>query len=286
MTSVLMAKLVEQGQLKWSSTLADVAPEVAGEIPESHRLVTLEQLLQHRSGFPANARDWWLRQGAGVPEIRRAILLDSLNRLKLMPPGEEELYSNLGYLGAGIIAESATGESWEAMLTAKLFQPLRLHSAGFGPPSSEGRIDQPWGHMLVDGQLRAGQFDNAPALGPAGTVHLSLGDWFSFCELFAGGGPERFLKRETLRKLVEPDLNPEYAYGWVVLDRPWAQGRILLHSGSNRWWFCKVCTAPRLKQIFLCVFNRGGDEMDQWAEAAFREMIQLSRGQSGAQGGK
>jgi CubicO group peptidase (beta-lactamase class C family) len=283
MTAVLIARLVEQGRLNWSETLAGVVPEVARQIPEAHRLVTLEQFLQHRSGFPANARDWWMRQGDEVQTVRREILVDSLNRLKLQPPGQAELYSNLGYLGAGVIAESATGKSWEELMTVELFRPLGLPSSGFGPPSSDGRIDQPWGHQLIDGKLQAGQFDNAPALGPAGTVHLSLSDWFTFCELFAGGGPPGFLQPESLGKLVEPDLNSEYAYGWGVLERKWARGRIYLHSGSNRWWFCKVCIAPQLKRIFLCVFNRGGDDVDQWAETAFREMIQLSSQRVGQQ---
>ena len=66
MTAVLIARLVEQGRLNWSETLAGVVPEVAKQIPEAHRLVTLEQFLQHRSGFPANARDWWMRQGDEV----------------------------------------------------------------------------------------------------------------------------------------------------------------------------------------------------------------------------
>jgi CubicO group peptidase (beta-lactamase class C family) len=233
-------------------------------------------LLQHRAGIPANARDWWLTRGSNLSEFRREILIDSLSSLSLEPPGKVKLYSNLGYLAAGLIAEYRTGQSWEELLREEVFLPLNLKSGGFGPPSLHGSLEQPWGHSLEQGVLKASQRDNAAALGPAGTVHLSMEDWFHFCELFAGGGPEGFLRPETIKKLIQPDLNDEYAYGWGVLKRDWAKGKILLHAGSNLHWYAKVCIAPKLGRIYLCVFNRGGEDMDQWAEQAFAEMIRIS----------
>jgi hypothetical protein len=77
--------------------------------------------------------------------------------------------------------------------------------------------------------------------------------------------------------LVTPDLNAEYAYGWGVVDRDWAQGPVLLHAGSNRWWYCKACVAPALGRVYLCAFNLGGDEMEEWAERSLAALIALSR---------
>lgn len=276
-TAVLIARLVERGALRWDDSIVRQAPELSQRLPESHRSVSLEQLLQHRSGFPANARDWWLTRGRNVSEYRSEILVDSLKNLPLEPPGKVEAYSNLGYMAAGLIAEYRTGESWEELMQREVFRPLALESAGFGPPSLHGSLEQPWGHTLEESKLKSSQQDNAVALGPAGTVHLSLADWFRFCELYAGGGPDDFLQAETLKKLIKPDLNDEYAYGWVVMKRDWARGEILLHSGSNLTWYAKACVAPKLGLIYLCVFNRGGDDIDQWAEQAFAQMIRMSK---------
>jgi CubicO group peptidase (beta-lactamase class C family) len=275
-TSVLIARLVEQGALRWDDSIASQASELSERLPASHREVTLEQLLQHRAGYPANARDWWLTRGRNVSEYRSEILVDSLKNLPLEPPGKVEAYSNLGYMAAGLIAEYRTGESWEELMQRDVFRPLALESAGFGPPSLHGSLEQPWGHSLEQGKLKSSQQDNAAALGPAGTVHLSMADWFRFCELYAGGGPNDFLKAGTLKKLIKPDLNDEYAYGWGVMKRDWAKGEILLHAGSNLTWYSKACVVPKLGRIFLCVFNRGGDDMDQWAEQAFAQMIRMS----------
>jgi len=276
MTAVLIARLVDQGVLSWDDSLANRAAELSERLPKSHRGLNLEQLLQHRSGFPPNARDWWLARGRNVSEYRREILVDSLKNLALEPPGKVEIYSNLGYLAAGLIAEHRTGESWEELIQRDVFLPLKLESAGFGPPSLHGSLEQPWGHTIEQGSLTSSQHDNPPALGPAGTVHMSIADWFDFCKLFAGGGPNDFLRPATLQKLIKPDLNDEYAYGWGVMKRDWAAGNILLHAGSNLSWYSKACVVPKQGRIYLCVFNRGGDDMDQWAEQAFTEMIRMS----------
>lgn len=274
MTAVLIARLVEQGVLDWKDTFASVAPGLSEKLPATHRYVTLEQLLQHRSGFPENARNWLLQRGVFVTDFRREILLDSLQQLPLEPPGSMECYSNLGYLGAGLIAEYRTGRSWEALMQAEVFRPLGLVSAGFGPPSLCESLEQPWGHAVIERQLRSAQADNPPALGPAGTVHLSLPDWFKFCELFAGGGPQGYLSAETLAKLVQPDLNSEYAYGWVATKQDGATGKILTHAGSNRWWYAEATILPQQRRIVLCVFNRGGEEASELAGEARSRMLE------------
>lgn len=276
-TAVLIARLVEQGHLNWTDTIELRMPEVAGRIPESHRQVTLEQLLQHRSGFPANARNWWMYKGATISEFRIEILVDTLNHLELKPPGQQQLYSNLGYMAAGLMAEHATGMTWEALMQRLVFQPLGLESAGFGPPSTLNSLAQPWGHTPKANQgHHPVQGDNAPALGPAGTVHMSMADWFKFCSLFAGEMPPDFLNADSLKKLLTPDLNKEYAYGWGLSHRqPWAQGIAYSHSGSNTMWFCTAWVAPQTKKVYLVAFNLGGDAMGKVANDAILKLIAL-----------
>ncbi len=48
MTATLAAILVEEGKLRWDTTLGEVFPDVR----EEYRDVTLEMLLSHRGGFP------------------------------------------------------------------------------------------------------------------------------------------------------------------------------------------------------------------------------------------
>ena len=51
MTATLCALLIEEGRLRWNSTVAEVFPDIAPDLHADYRPVTLEQLLQHRSGL-------------------------------------------------------------------------------------------------------------------------------------------------------------------------------------------------------------------------------------------
>ena len=50
MTATLAARLVEQGKIRWDTSLAEGLPELAGAMHEAHKPVTLRQLLGHRGG--------------------------------------------------------------------------------------------------------------------------------------------------------------------------------------------------------------------------------------------
>ena len=43
--------------------------------------------------------------------------------------------------------EKITGKAYEALVNEKLFEPLHMDTAGFGPPGTPGQVDQPWGHV-------------------------------------------------------------------------------------------------------------------------------------------
>lgn len=50
MTSALAGRLVEQGRIAWT-TLAEALPDLAAGMQAAYRVITLEQLLSHRSGL-------------------------------------------------------------------------------------------------------------------------------------------------------------------------------------------------------------------------------------------
>src|SRR5262245_45560629 len=63
MTATLIAMLVEQGRLSWTTTIADVFPDLRERMHPDFRSVTLEQLLSHRAGVPTDlsADGLWTR---------------------------------------------------------------------------------------------------------------------------------------------------------------------------------------------------------------------------------
>src|SRR5437016_765830 len=153
-TAMMIARLVELGLMKWTDTIGERFPDAS--IHEDWKSVTLQQLLTHTSGAPANfSLRVKLKKPALGPECtqeRRKAVLEVIAEKPAHPPGEKYAYSNVGYTIAGAMAETATGVSWEDLVEREVFKPLELSDAGFGPPKSpSATLDQPRGHLRVLG---------------------------------------------------------------------------------------------------------------------------------------
>jgi CubicO group peptidase (beta-lactamase class C family) len=275
MTATMLATLVEDGKLSWSSTVRDVFPARAKALHRDFQGVTLWQLLTHRAGLPANAA-WWGLKGRTPTEQRRDLLAKAMSPAPRSKPGSTYLYSNVGYALAGLMAEQVADAPWEDLMRERVFEPLGMATAGFGPPGSPGQVDEPWGHSS-GGTPRQG--DNPPVLGPAGTVHVSLPDWARFAALHLRGaqGKAQLLEASTFRRLHTPPAG-DYAAGWIVVDRPWAGGRALTHSGSNTMWHCTVWLAPARDFGVLVATNQGGDDAASACDEASEGLILTALG--------
>jgi len=144
MTATLTAMLIEDGKLRWDTTIADVFPELKGKMDKQYETVTVEQLLTHRGGVPGAppAAAWkraWEQKGTPT-EQRREFIEAVLRPPPEAAPGTKKIYSNQGYAVIGAMLERLTGTPWEALITERLFKPLHMDSAGFGPPGTTGAV--------------------------------------------------------------------------------------------------------------------------------------------------
>ncbi|HLJ11527.1 MAG TPA: alpha/beta fold hydrolase, partial [Planctomycetaceae bacterium] len=274
MTATRIAMLVEEGKLSWKSTVGEVFAHLKSELHADFLGVTLEQLLSHRAGIKDFFPFGDLGSGT-IAEQREMLLKKALAKAPSHPPGTKFVYSNIGYIIAGHMAEHATGMSWEELMTVGLFEPLQMRSAGFGFPGAKGTVDQPWGHVSMSGKAFPLQLDNPPVLGPAGTVHCSLRDWAQFAAAHLQGarGKSGLISSESFQALQTPAAGTEYALGWGMVQRPWANGRVLTHSGSNTMWYATVAIAPERNLAFLVAANQGGTPGQQACDAALAALI-------------
>ncbi len=278
MTATLIGMLVDDGKLTWKTTIGEVFGQRALHVHPDIQDVTLEQLLTHRAGLPHDVQ-WWFLSGRNTTEQRMGIVESMLTNPPIHPPGTRYEYSNVGYALAGLMAEVVAGQSWETMMQKRLFEPLGMTTAGFGVPGRRGTVEQPWGHQSAGGQARPVQLDNAPALGPAGTVHCSLADWgrFAALHLAAAQGKPRMLKAATFRFLHTPAPGSNYAGGWIVCQRTWAGGQALTHTGSNTTWMSTVWLAPARDFIFLASTNQGGKVAEKAVDDAIVALLRASQ---------
>ncbi len=283
MTATLCALLVKDGRLDWTSTVGEAFADLGDKLHPGWKGVTLEQLLAHRGGAPADVEPkLWSRLFASkaAPRMQREELARGvLASAPVAPPGTKFVYSNAGTALAGLMAELATGEEFETLLRARLFAPLGMDSAGFGPPGSADVLDEPRGHRAGGDAIAPGPgADNPPAIAPAGRVHCSIGDWARYAALHLRGPAEGGLglSPEAFVRLHAPlgGAASEYALGWGVVDRPWG-GRVLTHAGSNTMWYCVAWLAPEKGLGVLIATNQGGDAAAQACDEAASKLIPL-----------
>ena len=125
-TGVLLLKLAENNLLSLEDSLHEHLPDFENISPD----ITIRQLLNHTSG---------LADVTSVPGYPDSILTDP-NRIftpgelmtwagpPLFVPGTDWNYCNTNYLLAGMIAESATGQSFGQLLRDSILSPLQLDS--------------------------------------------------------------------------------------------------------------------------------------------------------------
>jgi len=274
MTCTVLETLIAEDKLFWGIKLSSVFPEYKSKIHQDFHDVTLWELVTHRSGVPANAKSWWVYPKIELKSRRLAIFVENLKEPSEHKQGEY-LYSNLGYMIASCMAEKATGKSWETLITERIFKPLEMKSASFGPPGPRGKIDQPWGHNKKEDQWQPRQFDNAEALGPAGRVHCKMEDWAKFITLQLPGNKPKILDRKHLDKLITS--KHKYAAGWGVSERSWAKGKTLSHSGSNTMWYCIVWVAPNLNRAFIVATNSKDENSSKICDKLIGKLISIDK---------
>jgi CubicO group peptidase (beta-lactamase class C family) len=286
MTALLGAMLVEDGALRWNTTVGEIYPELVATMAPGVERITLEQLLSHTSGIPGDKPEHEALIGfsltdeaANLDGMRLVLVRRLLPQPLSAPPGTRFEYSNLGYTLAGAIMERVTKRTWEELIAARVFDPLQLASAGFGPQSSLGRIDAALGHAMDrDGKpvaFLAGPWgDNPPIIGPAGTVHMSVLDfarWAAWNATLGRSGPA-LVKPETVArlhaKLVDMPPKPDapvgtpssggYGLGWGTVTLPFAPEPFVFHGGSNNMNLAYILVQPTRQFGLVLMTNIGG----------------------------
>lgn len=281
-TATVIARLVEEGKLSWTTRPVDVFPELAKAIHPGYREVTLEQLLRHEGGTPAydstaEIRGAEARAGSGSPrDQRRAFSVWLLQQRPHVTPGAQPEYSNAGYPVVAAMAEAATGEAWESLVESRLARPLGIHLV-HGLPA-RGDSPQPWGHKPKSAFLGMATYRNAVepqapgdgwALGaifePAGDYSLSLADYAKFLQLHLAGlaGRDGLIKASSIQRL---HAGPgEYAMGWFLREFDGTAAHWF--TGSTDTFFSRVILLPE-RDIAVAVMTNAGSET---ASTATRE---------------
>jgi CubicO group peptidase (beta-lactamase class C family) len=120
--ATVVASVVGDGTVEWSSRMADVDPTFALRDAWPTQQVTIADLFAHRSGLRDRAGDFLEDLGFDRAEI--------IHRLRYLEPEYSfragYAYTNFGLTAAAVAVAKAAGVSWEDLCVARLYAPLGM----------------------------------------------------------------------------------------------------------------------------------------------------------------
>lgn len=275
MTATLIGTLVQEGKLSWDSKLGVLLKDIP--MNEAFKEITIEQILQHRSGLPQdmNFTGATVQRIAGSltdpVKVRENYAKDILGRQPIAKPDAKFAYSNAGYALLGHIAERILGKPYEQVMSERVFGPLGMKTAICGMPGTDGMPSgkgQPSGHFLLKEGPRPGKLGGAITYmcAPAGGgVAMSIEDLARYAAWHMrgfNGENVGVLKTEIIRRLhTPPSGHPgqePYAAGWMIESRG-AKGMEHTHNGSDGTFTAEMSFWPEAKLVVVAIVNMGGE---------------------------
>ncbi len=240
-TTTAVMILYDEGRIKLDAPVVTYLPEFTGGYKDS---VTVRQLLEHRSGLPAD-RDLW--RIAHSPAEARQVVLEAPLECK---PGQCYIYSDLGAITLGMMVERVTGQGLDVFLHERVFAPLGMVNTFFKPADSvksrvaPTEVSPPRGYPL-QGEVHD---ENAYALGGvAGHAGLfsTASDLSIFAQMILEGGEYKGVRivGDSTVKLFTTRAAGSRALGWAMADGQWGSGRFMSegsfghvgYTGTSLW---------------------------------------------------
>jgi CubicO group peptidase (beta-lactamase class C family) len=260
-TAAAVMQAVEDGELALDDTLAELLPDLdlAGD---AESVITLGQLLSHRSGLPS---DWFVHELSHDPPPWPAVV-DEIRGLELAAePGEFTRYSNLGMALAGLALARERERDYESLVVETLMRPAGMRTAYFvdGPEPQPVLLPLYEGPTGLEAIEHAASYNRSIArvdprfrLNPAGGLHASVVDLASFAALLLRSGRsnsgEQLLEPETVDMLLRPldevpplDLDHRFGYGWLLDHHAfdWL-GHVAWHAGLTYYHHSRLIVLP------------------------------------------
>ena len=258
-TAAALAILVDDGKLGWDDKVIDHLPDFRMHDAWVTREMTVRDLLVHRSGLGLGAGDLLF-----IPRTSRS-LTDIVRALRHIAPATSfrsgYAYDNILYIVAGEVVAAVSGQTWEAFVRERIFQPLGMATAVSHEDDRFAAANRAQPHARLHPKLRGlGEQVMLPereGLGQvgaaAGGLSWSANDFARWLQVqvargaLPGDGDRRLWAEATAREMWTPqvnvpirpfpapisDITPQfsgYALGWNVQD--YRGVKVVQHGGA------------------------------------------------------
>ncbi|MAM71796.1 MAG: hypothetical protein CMP91_11715 [Gammaproteobacteria bacterium] len=233
MTATAIMTLENSGAVLLDSPIENfISPELLTFHEGSSQDVTIKQVLQHTSGLPQYFNYFYDDETDEVKAIEE--VLQNFGTI-VWSPGNEFVYSNLGYGLLGSVIETVSSKSLSTYMKDDVFVPLDMKKTVFDPDSELG-IAVKYDH---DGNIIPFMRTDTPG---SGSAYASVHDLIKFGMFHLNGEVDnqiQIIDNPTIKEMQQapigisyPDsVSTRYGLGWFLGETP--EGvQVVMHEGG------------------------------------------------------
>ncbi|NQY10655.1 MAG: beta-lactamase family protein [Flavobacteriales bacterium] len=204
-TATIIMLLIEEEKLRLTTHLNEFFPNIVNS-----EIITIEQMLQHRSGIQGFASNENIEEFSSTP-ISSADLVKKIETYESdFEPGSKFMYSNPNYCLLGFIAEEIEKKSLGEVMQERIFDPLSLKDTYYGklPKLDNVAIS----YFNNEGWVQATDFDLSVISGAGGITSTATDVNIFFNALFA----HQIVTKNSLQLMTK--MNEGYGFGLLPYE--------------------------------------------------------------------
>lgn len=229
-TAAAAVMLADEEKWNLDEPLKTYMPEFELYDTTASAQATARDLMCHRTGVPRHDLMWY-----NWNDLKREDLVK--NRMKYLknniPFRSGFQYSNQMYAVVGYLIEKISGTTWEEFVEEKIFKPLSIENYSFCIPYPDESHKYT---KLYTPDEKGVNKENIPlkigALGPAGSINMSIGEFIKWTAFQMNGGKvgnDVLISENNWKELYKPNIPYQilpfeftertsigYALGWTV----------------------------------------------------------------------
>lgn len=270
-TGLIASNLVQQGLLKWNTSLFEIFPEFK-HLPQNNNY-TFSDLLNFKVPLSAFSYNTEIPDSiyTGKNDFeQRYYIAQYLLKQKSVDENEKGLYlTNTGYVLAGLMMERASGKSYE-QLVDELGTKLSI-SFQFGIPSKND-TNQTYGHDDNSNPLTKENIKLNWLLS-AGNINISISDYVKLIQtyLLAIEGQSTFYSKQQMDYLLK---SPDFSFGWFKQFYEETTSNVYYNFG-NATGFMSSVFILREKSIGIFVFANKSSESTECAIGEISDKLKI-----------
>jgi len=242
-TGVLAGILDDENIVHLDDKVVDYLPGFELKNKKNTGELKVRHLLSHTSGLIPHAYDLMVEDKVPLDKI-----IDRLNEVDITaPPGQSYAYQNVVYSIYDPITEAKTHESFQELISEKVFRPFGMSDASTGFKAFKNNENKAYPHYnrgnnhYTPMRLNDRYYNTAPAAG----VNASISDLGNFLATLTNPDSEVFspkaretvftpqvnspLKRTYFRSWGHDVKSKRYSIGWRIVDY---KGREVAYHGG------------------------------------------------------